>query len=31
VMSAMAKPLTKKEIRDLAGYFSRQQGLTVKR
>ena len=31
VMSAMAKPLTKKEIRDLAGYFSRQQGLTTKR
>ena len=31
VMSAMAKPLTEKEIRDLAGYFSRQQGLTTKR
>jgi cytochrome c553 len=31
VMSAMAKPLTKREIRDLAGYFSRQQGLTTKR
>jgi len=31
VMSAMAKPLTKKEIRDLAGYFSTQQGLTTKR
>jgi cytochrome c553 len=30
-MSAMAKPLTKKEIRDLAGYFSTQQGLTTKR
>ena len=31
VMSAMAKPLTEKEVRDLAGYFSRQQGLTTKR
>jgi cytochrome c553 len=31
VMSAMAKPLTKKEIGELAGYFSRQQGLTTKR
>ena len=31
VMSAMAKPLTEKEIRELAGYFSRQQGLTTKR
>ena len=31
VMSAMAKPLTEKEIRDLADYFSRQQGLTTKR
>jgi cytochrome c553 len=31
VMSAMAKPLTEKEIRDVAGYFSRQQGLTTKR
>jgi cytochrome c553 len=31
VMSAMAKPLTEKEIRDLAAYFSRQQGLTTKR
>jgi len=31
VMSAMAKPLTEKEIRDLAWYFSRQQGLTTKR
>jgi cytochrome c553 len=29
-MTAMAKPLTEKEIRDLAGYFSRQQGLTTK-
>jgi cytochrome c553 len=31
VMTAMAKPLTKKEIGELAGYFSRQQGLTTKR
>ncbi|HKE40312.1 MAG TPA: cytochrome c [Casimicrobiaceae bacterium] len=31
VMSAMAKPLTEKEIRELAGYFSHQQGLTTKR
>jgi len=31
VMTAMAKPLTDKEIRELAGYFSRQQGLTIKR
>ena len=31
VMSAMAKPLTEKEVRDLAGYFSGQQGLTTKR
>ena len=31
VMSAMAKPLTKKEISDLADYFSRQRGLTTKR
>jgi cytochrome c553 len=31
VMSAMAKPLTEKEIRDLAEYFSTQQGLTTKR
>jgi cytochrome c553 len=30
-MSAMAKPLTEKEVRDLAGYFSRQPGLTIKR
>ena len=30
VMSAMAKPLTEKEMRDLAAYFSSQQGLTVK-
>jgi cytochrome c553 len=28
VMSAMAKPLTEKEIRDLAGYYANQQGLT---
>jgi cytochrome c553 len=31
VMSAMAKPLTEKEMRELAGYYSRQQGLTTKR
>ena len=31
VMSAMAKPLTEKEIQDLAEYFSTQQGLTTKR
>ena len=31
VMSAMAKPLTDKEVADLASYFSRQQGLTTKR
>ena len=31
VMSAMAKPLTEKEIRDLARYFSRQHGLITKR
>jgi cytochrome c553 len=31
VMSAIAKPLTKKEISQLAEYFSRQQGLTTKR
>jgi len=31
VMSAMAKPLTEKEISELAEYFSRQQGLTTKR
>ena len=30
-MSAMAKPLTEKEIRELAAYFSSQQGLTTKR
>jgi len=27
----MARPLTEKEIRDLASYFSRQQGLITKR
>jgi cytochrome c553 len=31
VMRAMAKPLTEKEVRELAGYFSAQQGLTTKR
>ena len=31
IMGALAKPLTEKEIRDLAGYFARQQGLTTKR
>ena len=31
LMSAMAKPLTEKEISELAEYFSRQQGLTTKR
>ena len=31
VMGAMAKPLTQKEISELAGYFSRQQGLATKR
>jgi cytochrome c553 len=30
-MSAMAKPLTENEIRELASYFSRQQGLATKR
>ena len=30
VMSMQAKPLTDTEIRDLAWYFSKQQGLTVK-
>src|SRR5262250_117007 len=29
VMSAMAKPLTEKEIDELAGYYSKQQGLTT--
>ena len=29
VMTAMAKPLTEKQVRELAGYFSRQHGLTV--
>jgi len=31
VMTAMAKPLTEKQVRELAWYFSRQQGLTTKR
>ena len=31
IMSAMAKPLTDKEIRELASYFSKQPGLTTKR
>jgi cytochrome c553 len=31
LMSAMAKPLSEKEIRELAGYYSRQHGLTTKR
>jgi len=31
IMSAMAKPLTDKEVADLSSYFSRQQGLTIKR
>lgn len=31
IMAALAKPLTEKEIRELAGYFSNQQGLTTKR
>jgi cytochrome c553 len=31
LMSAMAKPLTEKEVRELAGYYSRQHGLTTKR
>ena len=31
LMSAIAKPLTDKEVHQLAGYFSRQQGLTTKR
>ena len=31
VMTAMAKPLTEKQVRDLAWYFSRQQGLSTKR
>jgi cytochrome c553 len=30
LMSPMAKPLTPKDIRDLAWYFSQQQGLTQK-
>jgi cytochrome c553 len=31
VMTAMAKPLTEKEIGELASYFSRQHGLATKR
>ena len=31
IMTAMAKPLTDKEIQDLASYFSVQQGLNTKR
>ena len=31
LMSAIAKPLTDKEIHELAGYFSRQHGLMTKR
>jgi cytochrome c553 len=31
VMTAMAKPLTEKEVRDLAAYFAGRQGLTTKR
>jgi cytochrome c553 len=31
VMSAMAKPLTEKDIRDLAQYYARQRGLTTRR
>ena len=31
VMSAMAKPLSEKEIHELSWYFSRQQGLATKR
>jgi len=31
VMSAMAKPLTEKEVREVSLYFSRQQGLVTKR
>ena len=31
IMTAMAKPLTEKEIRDLAVYFSEQPGLITKR
>jgi cytochrome c553 len=30
IMSAMAQPLTEKDIHDLAWYFSRQQGLVTK-
>jgi cytochrome c553 len=31
IMNAMAKPLTDKDIHDLASYYSRQEGLTTKR
>ena len=31
VMGAMAKPLTDKDIRELASYYSKQPGLTTKR
>jgi len=31
VMTAMAKPLTEKQVRELAWYFSKRQGLTTKR
>ena len=31
VMSAMAKPLTDKDIRELASYYSKQSGLTTRR
>jgi len=31
VMSAMAKPLTEKEVHEVSWYFSRQQGLATKR
>jgi len=30
IMSAMAQPLTEQEIRELALYYSTQQGLTIK-
>jgi cytochrome c553 len=31
VMTAMAKPLSEKEVREVSWYFSRQQGLVTKR
>ena len=31
IMNAMTKPLTDKDIHDLASYYSRQDGLTSKR